>query len=55
MRDNLPKLIGRPEFVSAYEKCNECQKRLDDAIPSLEKRMSEYLDFHAIRAWNFFR
>jgi hypothetical protein len=50
LRDSLPKLIGRPEFILANQECDECWKRFHDAIPSLEKKMSKYLDFHELRA-----
>jgi hypothetical protein len=51
LRDFLPKLNGRPEFISANQECDECWKRFHEAIPSLEEKMSEYLDFHALLAW----
>jgi len=54
LRDFFPKLNTGPEFISANEKCDECGKRFHDSIPSLEKKMSQYLNFHTLRAWNFF-
>jgi hypothetical protein len=51
-RDLIPKLIGKPEFASENKKCDECWKRLHDAIPSLEQKMSLYLDFHTLLSWS---
>ncbi len=46
-RDMLPKLSG-PELIPFNEKCDACWKRFHEVIPSLEEKMSEYLDFHKI-------
>lgn len=46
-RDVLPKLNG-PELIPFNEKCDVCWKRFHEAIPSLEGKMSDYLDFHRI-------
>ena len=46
-RDTLPKLSG-PDFIPFNDECDACLKRFHDAIPSLEDKMSKYLDFHRI-------
>jgi hypothetical protein len=51
LRDLLPKLIGTREFFSENQKCDDRLKRLHDAIPSLEQKMSAYLDFQTLLVW----
>ena len=53
LRDFLPKLVGGPDFISANEKCDELLKRFSDAIPSLEQKLSKYLNFHALLVWGW--
>ena len=52
LRDSLPRLNSAPERILASQQCDECWKRFHEAIPSLEEKMSEYLDFHALLAWH---
>jgi hypothetical protein len=51
LRDLLPELVGKPEFFLENKKIDERWIRLHDAIPSLEQRMSAYLDFHTLLVW----
>jgi hypothetical protein len=51
LRDLAPTLLGKPELVLANEGCDQRWKRVHDAIPSLEKKLSEYLDFHTLLVW----
>jgi hypothetical protein len=51
LRDLLPKLPAGPGFVKENAKCDECWNRIHNAIPSLEEKLSPYLDFHSLLTW----
>jgi len=51
LRDSLPKLIGGPALATENEKCETCWNRVHNAIPSLEQKLSGYLDFHTLSNW----
>lgn len=50
-RDLAPKSQPGPELVQSYEESEEKRKRMDEAIPRLEKKLARYLDFHTLETF----
>jgi len=48
-RDYAPKLGGQTQMIiAAHAEFTERLNRINDAIPALQKALSDYLDFHAV-------